>query len=44
MPGARYIGSFNTLTARFHEQTAERVGDERVVQWICGDEPRQRSS
>jgi predicted dinucleotide-binding enzyme len=44
MPGARYMGSFNTLTARFHEQTAERVSDERVVQWICGDEPRQRSS
>jgi predicted dinucleotide-binding enzyme len=38
MPGARYVKSFNTLTAAFQAQTAGREGDERVVQWICGDD------
>jgi predicted dinucleotide-binding enzyme len=38
MPGARYVKSFNTLTARFQEQTAGRDGADRVVQWICGDD------
>jgi 8-hydroxy-5-deazaflavin:NADPH oxidoreductase len=39
MPHARYVKSFNTLTARFQEQAASRAGDERVVQWVCGDDP-----
>jgi predicted dinucleotide-binding enzyme len=39
MPGARYVKSFNTLTAGFQEQAASRNGEERVVQWICGDDP-----
>jgi predicted dinucleotide-binding enzyme len=39
MPGARYTKSFNTLTSAFQAQTASRDGDERVVQWICGDDP-----
>jgi predicted dinucleotide-binding enzyme len=39
MPGARYVKSFNTLTAGFQAQAASRDGDERVVQWICGDDP-----
>src|SRR5579871_4608272 len=38
MPGARYVKSFNTLTSGFQAQAAERSGDERVVQWICGDD------
>jgi 8-hydroxy-5-deazaflavin:NADPH oxidoreductase len=38
MPGARYTKSFNTLTARFQAETADRIGDEKVVQWICGDD------
>jgi predicted dinucleotide-binding enzyme len=38
MPGARYVKSFNTLTSSFQEQAADRVGDERVLQWICGDD------
>jgi 8-hydroxy-5-deazaflavin:NADPH oxidoreductase len=38
MRGARYVKSFNTLTAAFQEQTASRTGEERVVQWICGDD------
>jgi 8-hydroxy-5-deazaflavin:NADPH oxidoreductase len=39
MPGARYVKSFNTLTAGFQEQAATRQGDERVVQWMAGDDP-----
>jgi predicted dinucleotide-binding enzyme len=38
MPGARYTKSFNTLTARFQRETADRPRDKKVVQWICGDD------
>jgi predicted dinucleotide-binding enzyme len=38
MSGARYTKSFNTLTAGFQADVAGREGDERVVQWICGDD------
>jgi hypothetical protein len=38
MPGARYVKSFNTLTAQFQEQAAERAPADRVVQWVCGDD------
>lgn len=38
MPGARYTKSFNTLTSGFQAQAAARSGDERVVQWLCGDD------
>jgi predicted dinucleotide-binding enzyme len=38
MPRARYTKSFNTLTAAFQAQTAERPQESRVVQWICGDD------
>jgi predicted dinucleotide-binding enzyme len=38
MPGARYTKSFNTLTAGFQADAAFRPEDERVVQWICGDD------
>lgn len=38
MPGARYTKSFNTLTARFQRETADRPKDQKVVQWICGDD------
>jgi predicted dinucleotide-binding enzyme len=38
MPGARYTKSFNTLTSDFQAQAANREGDDRVVQWICGDD------
>lgn len=38
MAGARYVKSFNTLTSGFQEETAGRTGEERVVQWICGDD------
>lgn len=39
MPGARYTKSFNTLTSGFQAEAARRTGDERVVQWLCGDDP-----
>jgi predicted dinucleotide-binding enzyme len=42
MRGARYVKSFNTLTASFQEQAASRAGDARVVQWICGDDPQAK--
>ena len=38
LPGARYTKSFNTLTSAFQAQAASRPGDEKVVQWLCGDE------
>jgi 8-hydroxy-5-deazaflavin:NADPH oxidoreductase len=38
MPGARYTKSFNTLTSAFQAEAASRDGDERVVQWLCGDD------
>ena len=38
MPGTRYTKSFNTLTAGFQAAVADRSADERVVQWICGDD------
>ncbi len=38
MPGARYTKCFNTLTAGFQAAAAMRTGDERVVQWIAGDD------
>ena len=38
MSGARYTKSFNTLTARFQRETADRPKDQKVVQWICGDD------
>ena len=43
MPGARYTKSFNTLTSAFQAETAERTGDERVVQWLCGDDPEAKA-
>jgi len=39
MPGARYTKSFNTLTSGFQAEAAGRSGGERVVQWLCGDDP-----
>jgi predicted dinucleotide-binding enzyme len=38
MDGARYTKSFNTLTSAFQAEAAGRQGDERVVQWLCGDD------
>ena len=38
MLGARYTKSFNTITAGYQRQAAGRVGSDRLVQWICGDD------
>jgi predicted dinucleotide-binding enzyme len=43
MPGARYTKSFNTLTSAFQAESAEREGNERVVQWVCGDDPEAKA-
>jgi predicted dinucleotide-binding enzyme len=42
MPGARYTKSFNTLTSAFQADAADREGDARVVQWLCGDDPEAK--
>jgi predicted dinucleotide-binding enzyme len=38
MKGARYTKSFNTLTAAFQAEAAGRQGEDRIVQWLCGDD------
>jgi predicted dinucleotide-binding enzyme len=38
MSGSRYVKSFNTLTAPFQAETASRTGEDRIVQWVCGDD------
>src|SRR6266566_2152457 len=43
MPGARYTKSFNTLTSAFQAEAADRSGDERVVQWLCGDDAEAKN-
>ena len=43
MSGARYVKSFNTLTSRFQEETAQRDVAERVVQWMCGDDAEAKA-
>jgi predicted dinucleotide-binding enzyme len=35
---ARYTKSFNTLTSTFQAEVAIRPAEERVVQWVCGDD------
>jgi predicted dinucleotide-binding enzyme len=42
MPGARYTKSFNTLTSAFQAEAASRQGDDRVVQWLCGDDAQAK--
>src|SRR5262249_11650930 len=42
MSGARYTKPFNTLTSAFQAQAAGRRGDDRVVQWLCGDDPQAK--
>lgn len=43
MPGARYTKSFNTLTAAFQRRAAARSGDNRVVQWLCGNDSEAKA-
>jgi predicted dinucleotide-binding enzyme len=44
MPGARYTKSFNTLTSAFQAEAAQRDGDQRVVQWMAGDESEAKQA
>ncbi len=44
MPGASYAKCFNTLTAGFQAAAATRAGDDRVVQWIAGDDARAKAA
>ncbi len=44
MPGARYTKSFNTLTAGFQAEVADRSAGEKVVQWIAGDDPEAKET
>jgi 8-hydroxy-5-deazaflavin:NADPH oxidoreductase len=43
MRGARYVKSFNTLTAGFQAEAAGRNGEEKVVQWVCGDDKEAKA-
>jgi predicted dinucleotide-binding enzyme len=38
MPEALYTKSFNTLTSTFQAEAAFRPEEERIVQWVCGDD------
>ena len=38
MPGARYTKAFNTLTSGFQAESAGRIGPDRVVMFLCGDD------
>jgi predicted dinucleotide-binding enzyme len=38
MSGARYTKSFNTLTARFQAEVADRPQNQKVVQWLSGND------
>lgn len=42
MPGARYTKSFNTLTSAFQAAAAGRARSERVVLFLCGDDPEAK--
>jgi 8-hydroxy-5-deazaflavin:NADPH oxidoreductase len=43
MKGSRYTKSFNTLTSAFQAEAAGRRGDDRVVQWLCGDDAEAKA-
>jgi predicted dinucleotide-binding enzyme len=44
MAGALYTKSFNTLTSAFQAQGAGRNGDQRIVQWVCGDDAEAKAT
>jgi 8-hydroxy-5-deazaflavin:NADPH oxidoreductase len=44
IPGASYTKCFNTLTAGFQAAAATRTNDDRVVQWIAGDDPAAKAA
>jgi 8-hydroxy-5-deazaflavin:NADPH oxidoreductase len=44
MPGARLVKAFNTLTAGFQAEAAGRTGPDRVVMFMCGDDPEAKAT
>ena len=44
MPGAAYTKCFNNLPAGFLAAAATRTGDDRVVQWIAGDDAQAKAA
>ncbi len=43
MKGSRYTKSFNTLTSAFQAEATGRRGEDRVVQWLCGDDAEAKA-
>ena len=43
MKGSRYTKSFNTLTSAFQAEAAGRRGEDRVAQWLCGDDAEAKA-
>jgi predicted dinucleotide-binding enzyme len=43
MPGGRLVKAFNTLTAGFQGEAADRVGDRRVVLFYSGDDQEAKA-
>lgn len=43
LPGARLVKAYNTLTAQFQARAAGRSGPERVVMFLCGDDPAAKA-
>ena len=41
---ARYVKSFNTLTAAFQAEAASPAGADRIVQWVCGDDAEAKET
>jgi 8-hydroxy-5-deazaflavin:NADPH oxidoreductase len=44
LTGARYTKSFNTLTSAFQVAVVQRPANERVVQWVCGDDTEAKGA
>ena len=43
LPGARLVKAYNTLTAGFQASAAGRTGADRVVMFLCGDDPTAKT-
>jgi 8-hydroxy-5-deazaflavin:NADPH oxidoreductase len=43
MPGARVVKAYNTLTAQFQTEASGRQGPDRVVMFLCGDDPNAKA-
>jgi 8-hydroxy-5-deazaflavin:NADPH oxidoreductase len=43
LPGARLVKAYNTLTAQFQAGAVGRSGPERVVMFLCGEDPAAKA-